>query len=568
MFPTIDHAPLNLANTLRSRGFEELTAIQAAVLSPELEGKDLRIASQTGSGKTVALGFVLSPSLDSADQTTSSEEPRPRPRAQPSTLIVAPTRELAIQLARELSWLFAPLGARVTVATGGTSVDQERRELARLPQVVIGTPGRLLDHLRRGALSLESLHSFVLDEADEMLDMGFEEELNAIIAQAPKARRTHLVSATFGHRARSMARRIQTDAVEVHGENSADGHRDIAQVAMYVKPSERADAVVNLLLRYPEDKTLVFVRTRADAQHLASLLRSSGFHAGALSGEMSQRERSATFAAFRNGTLRTLVATDVAARGLDVDDIRRVVQYDLPSSPEVLTHRSGRTGRAGRAGENVLFTTRGADARLRSLLRAAGLRAETRPVPTPASIESAADERLKEQLRMREAEPRFRALAEKLLVDEDPAQIVAALLARSTHRGPCPPRTLSAVPSRNPSQRSSQGPSRGPAPRPKKRDGRAERPRQDHSPQSDGYVTFQVSWGTKHGADPRRILALVCRRGRVTRRDIGSIRLAPASSTVQVATHCVEAFEASVTQPDARDPRVKFRRYAPRPHRR
>ena len=135
----------------------------------------------------------------------------------------------------------------------------------------------------------------MLDEADEMLDMGFEEELNALVAQAPKARRTHLVSATFGHRARSMARRIQVDAVEVQGETNANGHRDIAQVAMYVKPSERPDALVNLLLRYPEDKTLVFVRTRADAQHLAALLRSNGFQAGALSGEMSQRERTATF---------------------------------------------------------------------------------------------------------------------------------------------------------------------------------------------------------------------------------------------------------------------------------
>ena len=268
---SVDHAPLGLGNTLRGRGFEHLTAIQAAVLAPELGGKDLRIASQTGSGKTVALGFVLcrseGPGLppDGPDPSPAKSPRAERPRAAtPSTLIIAPTRELAIQLRRELSWLFSSLHARITVVTGGTPFEPERRELERSPHLVIGTPGRLLDHLRRGTLSLVNLANFVLDEADEMLDMGFEEELNAIIAQAPTERRTHLVSATFGPRARAMARQIQVDAIEIQGEQSVEGHRDIDQVVMCVKPAERTDAVVNLLLRYPEDKTLVFVRTRAE----------------------------------------------------------------------------------------------------------------------------------------------------------------------------------------------------------------------------------------------------------------------------------------------------------------
>ena len=196
----------------------------------------------------------------------------------------------------------------------------------------------------------------------------------------------------------------------------------------------------------------------------------------------------------------------------------------------------------------MLFTTHGADAKLKSLLRAAGLRIERVRCPRLHPLNPPQMSDSKSSSPSERTDPRFHALADKLLADTDPTQIVASLLAQSTHRGPCPARNVTEMTSR-----------------PKERRGRTSRPRPDRSKSAGDFVTFQVSWGTKHGADPRRMLALVCRRGCVTRRDIGSIRLAPASSTVQVATHCVEAFEASVTKPDARDPRVKFRRYAPRP---
>ena len=337
---SIETAPLGLADVLRARGFEQLTPIQAAVLDPANDGRDLRISSQTGSGKTVAIGFVLAPSVEGHVAVRNEE-------ARPQALLVAPTRELASQLARELGWLYKGWKKGVVGVTGGASYDDELRQLRRGPAVVVGTPGRLLDHLRRGSLKLDTLGTLVLDEADEMLDMGFEEELDAILAFAPAERRSHLVSATFGPRVMRIADRLQRDAVSLHGTPLGAANSDIDHVVMLVEPARRADALVNVLLRHPEDKTLVFVRTRIDTQELASVLSGAGFAARALSGEMTHRERTKTFDEFRSGTVRVLVATDVAARGLDVSDIARVVQVDPPENADVFTHRGGRTGRAG-----------------------------------------------------------------------------------------------------------------------------------------------------------------------------------------------------------------------------
>jgi ATP-dependent RNA helicase DeaD len=201
---SLEAAPLGLDAVLRARGFERLTPIQSAVLDPALVGRDLRISSQTGSGKTVAVGLVLAESVLAHTRSAGTV-------ARPTALLVAPTRELAAQLARELTWLYASWRAGVVGVTGGASVDDELARLKRQPAVVVGTPGRLLDHLRRGSLSLEALATLVLDEADEMLDMGFEEELDAILAFAPSERRSHLVSATFGDRVLRIADRLQRD---------------------------------------------------------------------------------------------------------------------------------------------------------------------------------------------------------------------------------------------------------------------------------------------------------------------------------------------------------------------
>ena len=388
---SLEQAPAGLGAALRKAGFEQFTAIQHAVLQPELAGRDLRISSQTGSGKTVALGLLLGPSVAEACAQQPPRKDRGSRVAAPVALLIAPTRELAGQLGRELTWLYAPLGARVLVVTGGTSVMQERTGLQKRPQVVIGTPGRLLDHLRAGAMTLDRLKTIALDEADEMLDMNFEEELDGILGYAPELHRTHLVSATFPREVVKLANRLQKDAVSVQGTALGEANADIEHVVMRVRQADRFHAAINVLLRYPEDKTLLFVRTRTETVRLADELCAAGLVARALNGEMTQRERTAVFTQFRSGAVRYLVATDVAARGLDVQDIGRVIQVDLPDNADVFTHRSGRTGRAGRRGTNMIFAASRAEFRVKGLLRGAGVEARLASIPTPEEIFAAAE---------------------------------------------------------------------------------------------------------------------------------------------------------------------------------
>jgi ATP-dependent RNA helicase DeaD len=535
---SLEAAPSGLDAVLRARGFERLTPIQGAVLDPELAGRDLRLSSVTGSGKTVAIGLVLAESV----RTSTADDP--------VALIIAPTRELATQLGRELTWLYAPWKKGVLAVTGGTSVQDEQHRLSRRPAVVVGTPGRLLDHLRRGSLRLDALATLVLDEADEMLDMGFEEELDAILTFAPAERRTHLVSATFGHRVARVAARVQRDAVSIEGTPLGAANEDIDHVVTVVEPRDRESALVNVLLRHPDDKTLVFVRTRVETQELSSRLAELGFAARALSGEMTHRERTAVFEDFRSGNLRILVATDVAARGLDVADIARVVQMDLPENADVLTHRGGRTGRAGRRGENLMLIAPRSRRVVESLLDAARVEARFAAPPTPAEIADAADARLGAAIKADAAatddtahagtkhDERTRALAAQLLAENDPHALVAALLNRLEHRGPCAAREIQPIRVAAPNRA---------APR-------------DRNKLNKRFVPFQVSWGARRGADARRLLALVCRRGRLGRDDVGAIRINRDSAVVEVAEPLAASFEDAVRQKDPRDPHVRFRR--------
>ena len=551
---SLEQAPAGLGAALRTAGFEQFTAIQQAILNPELTGRDLRISSQTGSGKTVALGLLLAPAVANAAEATPLRKGRKSGVAAPVALLVAPTRELAGQLGRELEWLYAPLGARVLVVTGGTSVGQERAQLRMLPQVVIGTPGRLLDHLRAGAMTLEQLQTVALDEADEMLDMNFEEELDGILGYAPEVRRTHLVSATFPRDVVRLADRLQQDPVSVQGTVLGEANADIEHVLMRVRQADRFGAAINVLLRYPEEKTLLFVRTRTETVRLAEELCAAGLAARALNGEMSQRERTATFMQFRSGAVRYLVATDVAARGLDVQDIGRVIQVDLPDNAEVFTHRSGRTGRAGRRGINVIFAASRAEYRVQGMMRGARVQARQASIPTPEEIFAAADERLGESFlhdlanSASDADPRARDLAERLLAERAPAEVVAWLLQREAGRSRGTPRRI----------RDDAKPTRGER-KTRKADSR---PPSRRRPQGD-FVTYQVSWGAHGGADTRRLLAMVCRRGDVSSDLVGAIRVAPKSSTVDIASSVAQRFEQAVTRPDKRNPRAQFRRWDP-----
>jgi ATP-dependent RNA helicase DeaD len=592
--PTLvfDGLPASLGEALTRRGFTALTSVQEAVLAPALAGRDLRISSQTGSGKTVAIGMVLAPDLERAVAERAAapvEEPSPEKRriaAQPFALLLAPTRELAAQLGRELTWLLHALTIRVCTVTGGASVPAELRELRKNPLVVVATPGRLLDHLERGSIDPSRVGAVVLDEADQMLDLGFRDDLEAILGKMPIERRTHLVSATFSRDVLALADRYQQRAVKVEGTSLGEANEDIAHVAHLVRPGERDAALRNLLLMEAGERTLVFVRTRGGASDLADQLSAAGFSARALSGELEQWERTKTLDAFRSGAVSTLVATDVAARGLDVPDVGRVIHADPPGDADALTHRSGRTGRAGQKGTSVVLVPPVAREQVMRMYHRARIKAAWIPAPGPDDVLRAADERLRAELTAPpapaapdssvepQADPRLRALADKLLAEVDPTELITRLLARSRHTGPCAPLPVAPLMPPPPPAPRAPAPRRAPAERPaygaKSRGARAafapespDRPPTRARFEAPGtpplsFVPFRINWGGNHGADPRRLLALVCRRGGVHSSQIGAIRVGDTDSTVEVASPAAPDFARSVKKPDARDPRIRI----------
>ena len=430
-------APLRAA--LERRGFTTLTSVQANVLDSEHRGRDLRISSQTGSGKTAALGMVMTESLLASGERTKG----------PRLLVITPTRELAVQFADELTWLYADLpGVRVDWVTGGTNVGQERQRLKRRPAVLVGTPGRLVDHIKNGALDCSSIRHLVLDEADQMLDMGFRDELEAIVVRTPEERRTHLVSATFPNAVRQLTKRYQKSALEVEGTSLGAAHEDIEHVGHMVRGNDRYAALVNLLLLAEGERTLVFVRTRIDATELAEKLARDGFSALSLSGDLQQTQRTRTLNAFRNGAARTLVATDVAARGIDVADVASVVHFNPPHDADIYTHRSGRTGRAGSKGSSVLLATPSQSRHLEYMLSGAGVGVTWRPIPGAAAVrkqvQKKARRRLYADLELVDGPAEaHREYARKLLSERDAEMIIATLLSRTDSDMPREPADVS-----------------------------------------------------------------------------------------------------------------------------
>lgn len=444
MFPALS-APL--AKALTRRGFTALTPVQSAVLAPEHQGRDLRISSRTGSGKTVALGLAVAGLVAEHERAPTASL-----CARPSVLLVAPTRELAAQVGKELTWLFSEIGS-VSVVTGGTSTAQERRALSRGPAVVVGTPGRLCDHLERGALELSKVRAVVLDEADQMFDLGFREALETLLNAVPSTCLKHLVSATFPRAVLALAARYQKQAVTVAGETQEAAHADITHLAHLVHPRERYAALVNVLLLDPEQRTLIFVRTRADAADVASRLVNDGFRAGALSGDLAQAERTRMLDAFRAGSLAILVCTDVASRGIDVPEVARVIHAELPDNAEVLTHRSGRTGRAGRKGVSILLVGTHQYRFAESLVRAANVHAQLTPAPSPKQVVRRRDERLFDELSQAAANLEPTQLGKRLIESLGAEAAVQALLSRVTAQGPCAPLPLTDIPMDRPVHR-------------------------------------------------------------------------------------------------------------------
>ncbi|KUR74558.1 DEAD/DEAH box helicase [Novosphingobium sp. Fuku2-ISO-50] len=506
--------PLPISEALTEQGYAEPTPVQAAVLAPEAQGRDLLVSAQTGSGKTVAFGLAMADAILSADMG-------PAARA-PVALVIAPTRELALQVSRELMWLFAKAGVRITTCVGGMDASRERRALYQGTQIVVGTPGRLRDHLEHGALDLSSLRYVVLDEADEMLDMGFREDLEEILEATPGDRRSLLFSATMPKPIVALAKRYQQDALRISTVSETPGHGDISYQAVAVSPADIENAVINLLRFHEAETAILFCATRDNVRHLHSSLTERGFAAVALSGEHSQKERNAALQALRDGRARICVATDVAARGIDIPSLSLVIHVETPRDAEVLQHRSGRTGRAGRKGVAVLIVPYPRRRRVEGMLRMARVQAEWVPVPSAEAIRERDRERmLADLVKPVEASDADRALAEQIVDKMSPLDLALALVQARKHGIPEPEDLIE--------QSSGDGPVR-----PERRAG------------FEDVAWFRMDIGRRQNADPRWILPLLCRRGHITRNEIGAIRIAANETYFQVPTAVEAKFRAAL----------------------
>jgi ATP-dependent RNA helicase DeaD len=485
--------PPVIAAAVAERGYAAPTPVQAAVLEPEARGRDLVVSAQTGSGKTVAFGLAM------ADQLLNADGMAP-PAGAPLALVIAPTRELALQVSRELEWLFAKSGARIATCVGGMDASRERRALGYGTHIVVGTPGRLRDHLERGALDLSGLKVAVLDEADEMLDMGFREDLEGILDATPDGRRTMLFSATMPSPIVALARRYQKNALRISTVTEERGHGDIEYQAIAVAPADIEGAVVNLLRYHEAETAMLFCATRDNVRRLHASLTERGFAVVALSGEHSQNERNSALQALRDRRARVCVATDVAARGIDLPSLSLVVHVEIPRDAETLQHRSGRTGRAGKKGTAVLIVPYPRRKRVEGMLRGARIAAQWVPLPSADDIRRADSERLLAALLAPiDVSEEDRVLAARLLTERSAEDLAAALVQIHRARLPQPEDLVT-------SEASSSEPR---APR----------------PGFEGSTWFRVNIGRSQNADPRWILPLLCRRGHVSRTEIGAIRI-------------------------------------------
>ncbi|MCI5078195.1 DEAD/DEAH box helicase [Oricola sp.] len=494
---------------------------------------DLLVSAQTGSGKTVAFGIAVAPTL-------LGEGERFEAAGAPLGLIIAPTRELAIQVKRELDWLYAAAEVKIATCVGGMDMRTERRALERGAHLVVGTPGRLRDHITRGALDLGALRAVVLDEADEMLDLGFREDLEFILGAAPEERRTLLFSATVRRGIAELAKTVQKDAVRIETTAQTEQHADIEYQLMLVRRDEREHAIINALLDTDSTSALVFCHTREAVRHLTARLANRGFSVVALSGEMAQSERSNALQSMRDGRAHVCVATDVAARGIDLPNLDLVVHADVPSNPETLLHRSGRTGRAGRKGVCVLIVPEHRRGAAHRVLNMAKLTATMRAAPGIADIESRYRRRMLDAAVSAAAPDEQEAeIVAEMLEKAGPERIAAAFLRLQRAAHPVP-EELWPLPAEALQDK------RGARDRRSAKDGA---PTREPRPEMQGGVWFTISIGRKQRADPKFLLPMICNAGGVTKRDVGAIRIDDTETRFEISADKADAYAERIRQP-------------------
>lgn len=492
-----------LAAALASKGYETLTPVQSAMLGEGVAGRDLLVSAQTGSGKTVAFGIAIADDLlRGADQLLYADTPM--------ALVIAPTRELALQVARELEWLYQGASARIATCVGGMDYRTEKRALDRGAHIVVGTPGRLRDHIERSSLNMTGIRAVVLDEADEMLDLGFREDLEYILGTAPAERRTLMFSATVPKEIAALAKDFQRDALRVQTQGEARQHVDIDYRALSVATRDREHAIFNLLRFYESKTALVFCKTRANVSHLMARMGNRGFQVVALSGELSQSERTHALQSLRDGRARVCIATDVAARGIDLPGLELVIHADLPSNSETLLHRSGRTGRAGNKGVSALIVVPAEFKKAQRLLQGAKLVATWDKPPSADEVQERDDLRLLDHPMLQMDATDEEDLTQTLL-DRYGAPQVAAAFIRLWREGRSAPEVLSdnlVVPALSPPrERSEFGAS----------------------------VWYQLSVGRAGRAEARWLLPKICEAGGITKDGIGAIRVQEDRTYVQIA---------------------------------
>ena len=545
-----------IARALAERSYTEATPVQAAVLAQSAATRDLLVSAQTGSGKTVAYGLAVATNLLAGRERFAGA-------AKPLALIVAPTRELALQVQRELAWLYQYTGARVVSCVGGMDPRREQRELEIGAHIVVGTPGRLCDHLRRGRLDVTELKAVVLDEADEMLDLGFREDLEFILKTTPEARRTLLFSATLPRGIVALATQYQKDALRIEVAAGEGGHADIEYRAIRVAAHDVEHAVVNVLRYFESPSAIVFCNTRRAVNHLQASLLERGFSVVALSGELTQGERTHALQALRDGRARVCVATDVAARGIDLPNLGLVIHAELPNDPEVLQHRSGRTGRAGRKGVSVLLVPPARRRIAERMLDQAGIDALWGTAPQADEIRKLDQQRmLQDAVFTEESTEEDLTLARALLAERSSEAIAAALARLYRSRLPSPEDIV------DPGERRDDGRGRSRDDRGDRRAAHTARDAEGGGPKpgqrtgfrrsmEGGSVWFRANIGRRKNAEARWLLPMICRRGGIDKNDIGAIRIYQGITEFEISAKAAGNFAAKVQGPDKDDIRIE-----------
>ena len=513
--PDVTFADLNIhpqvLQAVSDLGYESPSAIQAATIPALMSGSDVVGLAQTGTGKTAAFAIPILSKIDTTSKATQA-------------LVLAPTRELALQVAEAFGRYGAKL-PRVNVLPiyGGQSYVVQLAGLKRGAQIVVGTPGRVIDHLERGTLDLTRLDYLVLDEADEMLQMGFAEDVERILRDTPEYKQVALFSATMPGAIRKITTKYLHDAVEVKVESKTATAENITQSYIQVAGPRKMDALTRFLEVEEFEAMIVFVRTKQATEEVAERLRSRGFNAAAINGDINQSQRERTIASLKNGNIDILVATDVAARGLDVERISHVLNYDIPHDTESYVHRIGRTGRAGRSGKALLFVSPRERHMLKAIEKATRLKLTEAQLPSVDDVNAQRVSKFRDSITDALGAPgveMFRRMIEDYERENDvPLVDIAAALAAQSRDG----EAFLMAPEPPSHQRSFED-----------RPDRPDRPERPTRRPGEGFATYRIDVGKRHKVMPGAIVGAIANEGGLHRSDFGHITIRPDHSLVEL----------------------------------